>query len=53
MVGTGFALVAVVIAAVSLRSGSEEPAAVPMVAALDAEDEAAEVADEDREPVLA
>jgi EmrB/QacA subfamily drug resistance transporter len=51
-VGTGFALAAVLIAVVSLRSGSEEPAAVPVPVAPRAEAEA-EVVDADREPVLA
>jgi hypothetical protein len=53
MVGAGFALVAVLIAVTSLRSGSEQPAAVPVAAAPDADDQTVEVADEDREQVLA
>jgi EmrB/QacA subfamily drug resistance transporter len=53
-VGTGFALAAVLIAVVSLRSGSEEGAAAPVAAAAEApEAEVAAVSDEHREPVLA
>ena len=50
VVGTGFALVAVLVAVVSLRAGSEELAAEPVPVA---EAEASEAAAEDREPVLA
>jgi EmrB/QacA subfamily drug resistance transporter len=50
-VGTGFALVAALIAVVSLRSAAEKPTAVPVATAVEAQ--AAEVADEDREPALA
>ena len=52
VVGTGFALVAVLLAVVSLRSESEEFAAEPVPVRV-AEAEAAEADAEDREPVLA
>jgi MFS family permease len=53
-VGTGFALVAVLLAVVSLRSESEEFAAEPVpVRVADAQAAEAEADAEDREPVLA
>ena len=50
MVGTGFALVAVLVAVVSLRPGPEKVAAVPLAVT---EADGSEAAAEDREPVLA
>jgi EmrB/QacA subfamily drug resistance transporter len=50
VVGTGFALVAVLVAAVSLRPGPEKLAAEPVPVV---EADASEAAAEDREPVLA
>jgi hypothetical protein len=50
VVGTGFALVAVLVAVVSLRPGPERLAAEPVPVA---EADASEAAAEDREPVLA
>jgi EmrB/QacA subfamily drug resistance transporter len=50
LVGTGFALVAVLVAVVSLRPGPEKVAAEPVMVA---EAEASEAAAEDRETVLA
>jgi EmrB/QacA subfamily drug resistance transporter len=50
LVGTGFALVAVLTAVVSLRSASEGLAAQPVPVPVP---DGSEVADEDREPVLA
>jgi EmrB/QacA subfamily drug resistance transporter len=50
VVGTGFALVAVLVAVVSLRPGPEKVAAEPVAVA---ETEGSEAAAEDREPALA
>ncbi len=56
LVGTGFALVAVLVAVVSLRADSEEPAVRPVTDArpglAGAEAEPGQVGDEDRERVL-